>query len=339
MRTISSNMTVVSGEDVLLHCQGEGDPAPRVQWLSPNGDVVRVTPSSERTISRTSAYWSIRSITVAKSGLYKCEAVNAGGSTFSTTCINVVASAANKNQPPSCALPTTVAVETTVVTTERSRETTAQGQGQGYEGQRGNSVGNLVTAADDLTEHKDGSPVERADERDRHDGKAAESEESDDPFKDFDDNRKSKNEEKEFTTTTSPPIEGIVDNHIPHNHVTPPTPSPRHHVTSSAHGGHVHVVDIVTLTSATAAAAADANSSATLGKLREAEMEDTWHVRLGSAQVAAIVACVCFVTLVAVTSVVVTLACFARRRKRFDIQSRNARNHIRWDTIRQPANV
>ena len=75
----SANLETPEGRDVVLHCVAEGDPAPEIDWLSPYGELIRISPPSDRTVNMTQAYWSLHDLHTAQAGLYKCIASNPAG--------------------------------------------------------------------------------------------------------------------------------------------------------------------------------------------------------------------------------------------------------------------
>ena len=305
VRSISSNLTVMQGEDVLLHCLGDGDPAPKVQWTSPTGEIMRITPSSDRTITRTSAYWSIRAITPQKAGLYKCDVSNVGGSSSSTTCIYVVATPAAKTHPPTCSLPsneiTTFASGTrnkvTIVSSTEQSTATVQAHTQPFL-------------------HSQETPIEKV---------------------------PSSSEE-----TSSKDTEDFIDGKIDKNQIVSDV-IPSDLMTSSKNGGageipiqeimFTSIVKVFTSVHITTTDNIVTNVTMSLEEL--AELPD-WHVRLNSAQVTLLVVFTIFLcVLVLITTVIITVLCAAKRRKRmYNIQGGSRRQNVQYDAVRpHPANL
>ena len=75
---VSFDQTVYAsvGEDVYLTCVGEGDPAPNLEWVDPNGQSVTISPAINRTKYKAYNVWKLSNVQLLNSGNYTCIAAN-----------------------------------------------------------------------------------------------------------------------------------------------------------------------------------------------------------------------------------------------------------------------
>lgn len=86
---VTGSTNAVRGSSVYLTCAARGDPAPEVQWSSPFGEVVSVTPPFNRTRYVTYAIWHVSIIQKYQAGWYTCKATNLEGTTERSMYIHV----------------------------------------------------------------------------------------------------------------------------------------------------------------------------------------------------------------------------------------------------------
>lgn len=89
---ITPSENVREGDNVMLSCAAQSDPAPAIVWRAPFGDVLSITPPEDRTRTKTTADWSIHRIKAYQSGWYSCNSTNIVQSKITYTYLNVVTS-------------------------------------------------------------------------------------------------------------------------------------------------------------------------------------------------------------------------------------------------------
>ena len=89
----SSTITVTVGSSFILSCTSRGSPPDTFTWRKDNGPVLQssITPviyTTYRAVFR--ADYSINSITIRDSGVYRCTVTNPIGSNSATVTVNVI---------------------------------------------------------------------------------------------------------------------------------------------------------------------------------------------------------------------------------------------------------
>jgi len=87
---ITQNLNLDDGEDAMLSCTAQSDPAAEIVWKSPFGEVFSITPPNDRKITGTYAAWQISRIKPDQAGWYVCSAENIQASVVQYTYVNVV---------------------------------------------------------------------------------------------------------------------------------------------------------------------------------------------------------------------------------------------------------
>lgn len=113
------DITALVGTDVYLTCIAEGDPPPEVEWEAPTGEILRITPSYNRTMYKTYAIWRLKRVELTRAGLYKCRARNVVRSLTTDTHLYVVTSLVSPQ------VPSNVTENTTTVSTSTTEVTSA----------------------------------------------------------------------------------------------------------------------------------------------------------------------------------------------------------------------
>ena len=80
---------VNEGDDVFLTCSAVADPAPVVEWTAPSGEAISITPSQNRSRTKTMAVWRVAAISRRQAGLYTCSANNREGNVTVSVCVGV----------------------------------------------------------------------------------------------------------------------------------------------------------------------------------------------------------------------------------------------------------
>ncbi|CAB4070176.1 ROBO2 [Lepeophtheirus salmonis] len=80
------NMTVISGNDIILECVGDGDPSPKIIWTK--GERSDIDTNYEQTIPGQGL--KLRNIHPAQEGMYKCTATSPIGSTSASAYVRVI---------------------------------------------------------------------------------------------------------------------------------------------------------------------------------------------------------------------------------------------------------
>lgn len=123
---ITPSENVREGDNVMLSCAAQSDPAPAIVWRAPFGDVLSITPPEDRTRTKTTADWSIHRIKAYQSGWYSCNSTNIVQSNITYTYLNVVTSPADEEADLSDItfpkVPPKVSRQTTTTTTSQSNE-------------------------------------------------------------------------------------------------------------------------------------------------------------------------------------------------------------------------
>ena len=86
---VTPDKEVDEDDDVFLTCSAVADPAPEVEWTAPSGEAISITPSQNRSRTKTTAVWRVSSISRSQAGLYRCIATNIKGSQEVSVCIGV----------------------------------------------------------------------------------------------------------------------------------------------------------------------------------------------------------------------------------------------------------
>lgn len=117
-------VTSVVGADVYLTCVAEGDPAPEVEWEAKTGEVLRITPSYNRTMYRTYAIWRLKRVESRRAGKYTCSATNLVGTVKATTVLAVVSSLPSTQVTNATTVSATVSTTPSTTTTSTTTSTT-----------------------------------------------------------------------------------------------------------------------------------------------------------------------------------------------------------------------
>ncbi|KAK2163158.1 hypothetical protein LSH36_84g01015 [Paralvinella palmiformis] len=122
---VTGSTNAVADSSVYLTCVARGDPAPEVEWSSPFGEVVSVTPPFNRTRYATYAIWHVSIIQQYQAGWYTCRAKNIEGTTEKSMYIHVYEPGGSTIDVRALTTPTTSTSTTRPTTSSTTTSTTS----------------------------------------------------------------------------------------------------------------------------------------------------------------------------------------------------------------------